>query len=100
MSRRRRRGSHSCLTKQFHQPPRVSRRRALLVVVEIDEDRAPLAPPPADTARPVAQGLIRIVVPVAPAGPMTADIDVACRHLPRRRRVVMIGQAERYLVIA
>ena len=41
--------------QQLHQSPRILRRRALLVVVEIDEHRPPLPLPFANVARPGAQ---------------------------------------------
>jgi hypothetical protein len=85
---------------QLHQSPRILRRRALLVVVEIDEHRAPLAPPFPDVARPGAQRLVRILILVAAGRAVPAHIDMARRHLPRRRRVVMIRQAERDVMMA
>ena len=80
------------------QPLGILRRRALLVVVEIDEDVAPAAFPRVDVARPCAQRRVRIVVLVAPARSVAAHIDVLRGRDPGRRRVVMVGQAQRHVV--
>src|SRR5437764_4423987 len=62
---------------------------ALLVVVEITKHLAtsPTATP--DETRPVAQGRVGIMIAIMPARAMPADINVVCRDLPGRRRVVM-----------
>src|SRR5262249_25716521 len=82
-----------------NQPARVRGGGAFLIVVEIDEDRPPLAPPRRDCARPFAQRPIRIVVLVAAAGPMPAHVDITRGHLPGRGRVVMVGQTKRYVML-
>jgi hypothetical protein len=60
-----RRGTHrdarAAATQQRTQPPRILGRGALLVVVEIDKYKPSLAPPPANMACPIAQGVFWIV---------------------------------------
>ena len=80
--------------QHLDQPAGIVRRRALLVVVEIDEHRAALAPPFDDVTRPGAQGLVGIVILVAAVGSVPAHIDVTRGHLPWRRRIVVIGKTK------
>jgi hypothetical protein len=92
--------SRSQLSEHFDHPPRIKRRRAFLIVVEEDEYGAPLPLPFRDLARPAKQRLVGVMIFVPTRGAMAANVYVACRHLPRRRRIVMIGKAERYIVLA
>ena len=69
--------------EHLHQPARIGRGGALLVIVEIDEDGPPLPAPHSNVARPGSQRPIRIMTFVASAGPVPAYVDVARSYLPR-----------------
>src|SRR3954451_23230735 len=73
---------------------RVGRRRAFLVVVEIDEHVASLFFPRFDAFRPCDKRLLAIVAFVAALWSMTSDIHEVGSPAPRRRGVVVIGDAE------
>src|SRR5688572_22859221 len=90
--------SASGLAKQGEETLGVLGGGALLVVVEEDVDGASLPPPGANARRPVLQCLVGIVALVAAGGAVTSDIDVAGGDGPRRGRLVMVGEAERYVV--
>jgi hypothetical protein len=74
---------------------RIRRSRALLVVVEKDEDVAALLPPRSNAARPFRKRLRAVVVLVLSAGAMSANVDEVGGTFPRRRRVVMVREAKR-----
>src|SRR5215510_14270506 len=75
---------------------RASRGAALfLVVVEEAEHVAALALPAADAERPTAQHIGAVAALVAATRTVRPQIDVARRDLPARRRMVVIGDAER-----
>src|SRR5258708_12529024 len=83
-----------------HQAPRILRRRALLVVVEIDIDRAPRPPPFADLTCVSPELRVGIIVLVGSARTVAAHIDMARRRLPWRGRVVVIRNAQRDVAVA
>jgi len=70
-----------------------------LIVVEINEDRSPLAAPPGNIPRPGAQGPIRVAALVAPGWPVAAHIDVTRGRLPRGGRIVMVGETKRDVML-
>src|SRR5215831_13140499 len=78
----------------------VGRRCALLVVVEVHIDIVALLPPTFDLLGPLLQGRRRIVALVSSAGPVSPYVEKIRGTLPRCRRVMMVGQAERDVVVA
>src|SRR3979411_2469212 len=86
--------------KHVHQAPRILRRRALLVVVEINIDRAARAPPFADLTCVARKLGVGIIVLVGSARTVAAHIDMARRRLPGRGRVVVIRDAQRDVAVA
>src|SRR5688572_28054775 len=78
----------------------VSRCRALLIVVEIDEHKSALCAPLTDPPGPLAQRLVRVVLLVSSAGPMAAHVDMSRGHTPRRGGLMVVRQAQRYVVVA
>src|SRR4051794_34680189 len=79
--------------EELFQLQRIGRCRALLIIVEIDEDIAALLLPRADGFRPSLQRLGSVVALVAAARAVAAHIDKVGGAFPGRGRVVMIGQA-------
>jgi hypothetical protein len=77
---------------------RIGWRRALLVVVEINEYVAALPFPGFDALGPIAEHRGAIMAFVAAARSMSSDIDKIGGTLPGCRRVVMVRQAERDIV--
>ena len=63
-------------TDQCHEPLRIRRGCALLVIVEESEHYPALPPPFVDVIGPLAQGTLCIFVLVPAVRSMTADIDV------------------------
>ena len=76
----------------------IGRRRAFLVVVEINEYVAALPFPGSDVSGPVVEDSGAIMAFVAAARSMSSDIDKIGGALPGGRRIVMVRQAERYVV--
>src|SRR5690242_536314 len=89
-ARHRKLSSPGFSVQQLFQLECVRGRRALLVVVEIDENVAALLPPRPDSRRPFRKRLRAIMALVASARTMSADIDKIGGALPRRRRIMMI----------
>ncbi|GEC55150.1 hypothetical protein BLN97_43470 [Bradyrhizobium elkanii] len=81
--------------KQLATPLGVGRRRALLVIVEIDINIAATPIPTADMLGPFGELGRFVTSAVASARTMAANVDKICSPLPRRWRIVMIGDAER-----
>src|SRR5882757_60309 len=77
----------------------VGRSCALLVVVEIDKDIAPLPFPRAYSVAPLSQRLGTVVTFIAATGTVTPDVDEIGCAFPRRRRVVMVGNAKRDILV-
>ena len=78
----------------------ILRRSALLVVVEIDvSSTAPSRCFP-QPSLPFIERVRPIMSAIAAARTVAAHVDVTCGHDPRRRRVVMIGDAQGDVVVA
>ena len=73
---------------------------AFLVIVEIDEHVASLPLPGPDATSPIGKRGLAIMVLVAALGSVPADVDEIGSALPGRRRVMMIGNAERYVLLS
>src|SRR2546430_7201851 len=78
---------------------RIRRRGALLIVIEIDEDDASLFLPGLDPPGPNRKRVGAIPPFVAAARPVPPDIDEIGGALPRRRRIVMVRDAERDILV-
>src|SRR4051812_47613169 len=78
---------------------RVGRSCALLVVVKINKDITPLLFPRADPMAPLSQRLGTVVTFIAPTRAMAPDVDEIGRAFPRRRRVVVVGNAKRDILV-
>src|ERR1700712_125213 len=77
----------------------IDRRGALLVVIEEYEHVVPLCFPRPDALGPCRQGIFRVVPFISPTGTMTSDIDKVRRPFPGCRRVMMVGDAQRDVLL-
>src|SRR5438105_8609185 len=92
--------SRSGPSHQLDQAPGIRRCGAFLVIVEIDEHVASLPLPGPDATSPIGKRGLAIMVLVAALGSVPADVDEIGSALPGRRRVMMIGNAERYVLLS
>ena len=85
--------------QQAEQRQRIHRRGAFLVIVEVDIDVAKLPMPRLDRLAQGGKGSSRVATFVSAARAMASKIDEVSGAFPWRWRIMVVGNAERYVSI-